>query len=244
MLLRRITQHVRNQNWFAVFIDFLIVVIGILIAFQITEWNEARAEKKRINEQLSSFHEELVLARDDLQNYKTYYEDRIASVTELRQKLSSKTDFSMMEFNQLAVSSLRGSPLLVAFRAYEEMATTGSISKVADESLRELLYQWDTVLTGIKTTDEILENVRATLIIPVAIESTAFGNVFQADERYKQLHTTDRFEIGVEDIRSNRQFDNVMALRQVQAEQQLNTLIDFIDKTEELITALKSAENQ
>ena len=44
MLLRRLTQHVKDQNWFAVALDFAIVVAGILIAFQITNWNEARAE--------------------------------------------------------------------------------------------------------------------------------------------------------------------------------------------------------
>ena len=31
MLLRRITKHVKDQNWFAVFIDFLIVVVGVFI---------------------------------------------------------------------------------------------------------------------------------------------------------------------------------------------------------------------
>ena len=44
MILRRITQHVKEQNWFAVFLDFFIVVAGILIAFQITNWNEARRD--------------------------------------------------------------------------------------------------------------------------------------------------------------------------------------------------------
>ena len=46
MLLRSLTKHVKDQNWFAVFLDFFIVVAGILIAFQITNWNEARSEKR------------------------------------------------------------------------------------------------------------------------------------------------------------------------------------------------------
>jgi hypothetical protein len=45
MILRRLTQHIKAQNWFAVALDFFIVVIGILIAFQITNWNENRAER-------------------------------------------------------------------------------------------------------------------------------------------------------------------------------------------------------
>lgn len=46
MLLRSITKHVKDQNWFAVFLDFFIVVAGILIAFQITNWNEARLDQE------------------------------------------------------------------------------------------------------------------------------------------------------------------------------------------------------
>src|SRR5210317_312284 len=46
MLLRRITEHVREQNWFAVFLDFVVVVVGIFVALQVTEWNELRKERK------------------------------------------------------------------------------------------------------------------------------------------------------------------------------------------------------
>ena len=55
MLLRRLTQHVKSQNWFAVFLDFFIVIAGILIAFQITNWNEQRqerAEEQKVIERL------------------------------------------------------------------------------------------------------------------------------------------------------------------------------------------------
>jgi hypothetical protein len=40
MLLRRITEHVKSQNWFAVCIDFCIVVIGVFIGIQVSNWNE------------------------------------------------------------------------------------------------------------------------------------------------------------------------------------------------------------
>lgn len=47
MILRRITEHCKEQNWFAVAVDFLIVVIGILLAFQITEWADIRSDRVR-----------------------------------------------------------------------------------------------------------------------------------------------------------------------------------------------------
>ncbi len=74
MLLRRVTEHVRNQNWFAVFIDFIIVVAGILIAFQITEWNEARQDRA-IEEDYK------VLLIEDLDTIKTELENQIEHET-------------------------------------------------------------------------------------------------------------------------------------------------------------------
>lgn len=47
MLLSRVIEHVKAQQWTAVAIDFVIVVAGILIAFQVTEWNGTRRERVR-----------------------------------------------------------------------------------------------------------------------------------------------------------------------------------------------------
>ncbi|MEL6362642.1 MAG: hypothetical protein AAFR21_16310 [Pseudomonadota bacterium] len=43
MILRRITEHVRTQNWTAVALDFVIVVVGVFMGIQLGNWNEARA---------------------------------------------------------------------------------------------------------------------------------------------------------------------------------------------------------
>ncbi len=50
MILRRLTKNVKDQNWFAVVLDFVIVVLGILIAFQITNWSTAREERRVYDE--------------------------------------------------------------------------------------------------------------------------------------------------------------------------------------------------
>jgi hypothetical protein len=58
MLLRSIIKHIKDQNWFAVVLDFFIVVVGILIAFQITDWDAAEKAKQAQNRYLTE------LARD------------------------------------------------------------------------------------------------------------------------------------------------------------------------------------
>lgn len=42
MLLRRVMEHVRTQNWTAVFLDFVIVIVGVCIGIQIANWNNER----------------------------------------------------------------------------------------------------------------------------------------------------------------------------------------------------------
>lgn len=55
MLLRSITKHIKDQNWFAVALDFVIVVIGVFIGIQVANWNEVRLvrqEQRAFLEQL------------------------------------------------------------------------------------------------------------------------------------------------------------------------------------------------
>ena len=46
MLLRHVIEHVRDQNWIAVGIDFVIVVIGVFVGIQVANWNEALADER------------------------------------------------------------------------------------------------------------------------------------------------------------------------------------------------------
>lgn len=59
MLLRSITEHVKNQNWFAVGIDFAIVVIGVFVGIQVSNWNEARVERGVADRHLGEIAEDL-----------------------------------------------------------------------------------------------------------------------------------------------------------------------------------------
>ena len=46
MILARLSRAIRQQNWFAVVLEFVIVIAGVVIGFQVTAWNEARGERQ------------------------------------------------------------------------------------------------------------------------------------------------------------------------------------------------------
>jgi hypothetical protein len=45
MILRRVIKHFRNQEWTAIFLDFLIVVVGVFVGLQVQNWNERRGDR-------------------------------------------------------------------------------------------------------------------------------------------------------------------------------------------------------
>jgi len=47
MTLRRILQHFGDQDWFAVCIDLVVVVVGVFVGIQVANWNEERLEAVR-----------------------------------------------------------------------------------------------------------------------------------------------------------------------------------------------------
>ncbi|MFT5453399.1 MAG: hypothetical protein ACI9N9_002908 [Enterobacterales bacterium] len=44
MILKRLAESFKNQNWFVVTVEILIVVIGIFIGLQVDDWNQSRKD--------------------------------------------------------------------------------------------------------------------------------------------------------------------------------------------------------
>ncbi|WP_394692780.1 hypothetical protein [Hyphobacterium sp.] len=58
MILARLSSAIRTQNWFAVALEFVIVIAGVVIGFQIQGWNETRQGQLRVAEALERLQRE------------------------------------------------------------------------------------------------------------------------------------------------------------------------------------------
>ena len=143
MLLRSITQHVREQNWFAVFLDFVIVVAGILIAFQITNWNEARVEAQREQVLLERLHHDFVgiVAWGD--RIMPWVNEAPEDVSRLIDQIRADTE---PELDDAFRRSARASVYLFATfeisPTYQELVSTGTLSRISNTELREALASY------------------------------------------------------------------------------------------------------
>jgi hypothetical protein len=66
MRLRSLALRLRAHDWTAVTIEILIVIVGVFIGLQVSNWNEARKESERGREYLQRLHDELLQDADTL----------------------------------------------------------------------------------------------------------------------------------------------------------------------------------
>ena len=73
MILRRLTHNLRTQNWTAISIELLIVIIGVIIGMQVSNWNQARIEKRETSQLLLELRPALQSFIDFFDTAKVYY---------------------------------------------------------------------------------------------------------------------------------------------------------------------------
>ena len=92
MLLRRISEHVKAQNWTAVALDFLIVVIGVGVALAAGEWMNARAVKADLQRAETTIHAELYSNYLNALERIAFKECNAAQIRQLADRLKNTND--------------------------------------------------------------------------------------------------------------------------------------------------------
>lgn len=62
MILQKLADGIRQQNWFTVVLEILIVVIGIFIGLQVDGWSELRQDRRDEQQYLNRLHDEILNA--------------------------------------------------------------------------------------------------------------------------------------------------------------------------------------
>ena len=59
MILRRLAQSIRRQDWFTVVLEIVIVVLGVFIGIEVANWNEARTQRAQERAILAQLRDEI-----------------------------------------------------------------------------------------------------------------------------------------------------------------------------------------
>lgn len=149
MRLRHLMRHVRAQNWVAVGLDLVIVVVGVFIGIQVSNWNDARRDLSREQVYLARLDAEMAVILDRLQVGADVYRESTESAQLLLRARrihrgaepgSLPTDQEIRDaFRMLRAGRVpAGSPA-----AFKQMVASGELTLLRNDALRDALFRYD-----------------------------------------------------------------------------------------------------
>ena len=137
MIGRRVIGHLKNQQWTAFGIEFVIVVLGIFIGLRVSNWNQERT----VDRQAAKFAERLKtdLREEDwaYQLQITYNREVLANAEKAASALDGTTPISDESLLICAYRATQYKQRLRRRSTYDELISTGTIGLIRDQTLRD-----------------------------------------------------------------------------------------------------------
>jgi hypothetical protein len=188
MLLRRVIEHVRKQEWTAVAIDFVIVVAGVFVGIQAANWNEVRSDQSRARGYLERIHSDL---EADLANYQNRIRFWNAVSTYGRTGLSYADTGRMDDGTQwdLLLAYFQASQVAEFWTrstTYDELKAAGELNLIANLDLRNALanYYTEAGNPALSERPAYREHVRG--VIPMDVQLYIWTKCYASNERGEQ----------------------------------------------------------
>ncbi len=144
MILRRITEHVKAQNWFAVGLDFVIVVLGVFIGIQVANWNDGRADSARAViylERISSDLEADIINYQDSMDFwrqvSGYGRTGLEYVETKRLGDNDYWDILLAFYHASQVDEF-----ITTQTSYDELTSAGELRLIADNDIRNAIANY------------------------------------------------------------------------------------------------------
>lgn len=156
MLLRRITKHVSDQNWFAVFLDFTIVIVGVFIGIQVANWNAnnlSQAKEQKVLIQLNQeFEQALLLTEKKLSTN----DGALDATLEVLKVIHSGTEpEDRDQFARLLISAGGYASAPYEPTTLTELLSSGDLSEISSAELRTSLIKFHETMTTHRKLDDL-----------------------------------------------------------------------------------------
>lgn len=186
MILRRLKAHVEKENWFAVAIDFLIVVTGVFIGIQVSNWNEVQAETRRSHQaliELRSEYEDIAVATNDLVSFYEGVIDDLQTVVATVQSGEVTEDDKGALFRAMTYGDVFGDPPPPS-GTFRDLQSAGDLRIIRDKALRLRLIEYDQSIEIIDVSNAAITDMMAPFV--------------PAFRRYSRLSTDYRLSRGAD----------------------------------------------
>ena len=154
---RKIRQRLLTENKFNKYLlyaigEIILVMVGILLALQVNNWNESRKDNIKEQQILRQLKEEYNANLLQLEQKITHRKKIIEAATQILQYIDQPLDVNTNNLNS-QLNVMIGSP---AFKPIENnLISSGNILLIKNEKLNRLLSAWPTEVKDIQVIERI-----------------------------------------------------------------------------------------
>lgn len=138
MILRRLSQSLREQNWATIVIEFVLLVAGVFLGIQAANWNAARDSDQRSGVFTERLKADLRIEAWNFEMLIGYYGQVQANA---RRTVDALTGGAALSDEALLVAAFRATQYNDNTRqraTYDELTSTGELALIRDGTLRKL----------------------------------------------------------------------------------------------------------
>ena len=172
MLQRRLLMHLRSQNWFAIGLEVVVVVVGIFLAFQVERWYAGKLTRTDALERIDALVEDFVNNREELtfqiQRRKTSL-DASENLLELDERNPTIEDYD--SFYEWLAASSRAQTSRFRRGGYDVLISTGEIDLIADRLLQRDIAEFYALLAELEAVKDGTSSRQKTLFEPYVVEN-------------------------------------------------------------------------
>ena len=151
MILRRLAQNLKQQNWTAIWIEFILLVSGVFLGIQVANWNESRKESIQELADLKNLAQDIrsdILEIDETIAISTWrmfvHVPKIPTYTDIDNK-----SVGLVYVNIRTIDGNRST--------YDTIINTGGIRLIKDAKLLEQIQNYYVAVDEIKDTEIYLQ---------------------------------------------------------------------------------------
>jgi len=239
MLLRRISAHMRQENWFAVVLDLLVVVVGLFLGLQIDNWWEGQKEARFEADYIVEINEDFDLNKASLQNSIVDLEQVVSDMIFLLEQSELATPSATVADLNKRLKSIHTMPtFLPVSRSYSNLTGSGDLRLIRNRPLKNALadYYAAAQLTLLVQTTHELELVET--FQPYVIEYFDYTAVARTWGESLPLPPP-IYEDLILEVLATRQFRNIMVQKWNIASDLLNQHSTMLQRTNEVLEMLR-----
>lgn len=135
--------HVRSENWFAVVLDLVVVVVGLFLGLQIDTWWEGQKEARLEVAYLLDIREDFELNKTQLHETIAELESIARDMIVLQQQSAlPEPGLSVTELNQKFRSIQKMPTFIPVSRAYTNLTGSGDLKLIRNRQLKNALADY------------------------------------------------------------------------------------------------------